>query len=210
MRTLGVVVLGGCLLVGTSCGDDGPPAAVNSSTTSSSDSSSTASGGSGSSSGADTTEGDLSVCGTSTATALAQCVDVEAIEQDVTFMAEIRTPGSPHWLAVQEFCVDRLTMLGYDVELHEYNSGVNVIGRLPGTETSDEIVLVGAHYDHIPNCLGADDNATGVAAPPPTHGRARSRSPVGTRRSSVSSVPRHGSSKGRSRGRRSSRTSTTT
>jgi len=163
MRTLGIVVLGGCLLVGMSCGDDGPPAAVNSSTTRSSDASSTAGEGSGSSSGADTTQGDVSVCGTSTATALAQCVDIEAIEQDVTFVAEIRTPGSPHWLAVQELCVDRLTMLGYDVDLHEYASGVNVIGRLPGTETSDEVVLVGAHYDHIPNCLGADDNATGVA-----------------------------------------------
>jgi Peptidase family M28 len=102
-------------------------------------------------------------CATDSAAALTRCVDADAIAQDVAFIAEIRTPGSPHWLAVQELCADRLTMLGFTVELHEYASGTNVIGRLPGTDAAGEVVLVGAHYDHIPGCLGADDNATGVA-----------------------------------------------
>lgn len=106
---------------------------------------------------------DREECATNSAAALAQCVDADAIARDVAFIAEIRTPGSSHWLAVQELCADRLAMLGFDVELHEYGSGTNVIGRLPGTDATDEIVLIGAHYDHIPGCLGADDNATGVA-----------------------------------------------
>lgn len=112
--------------------------------------------------GADST-GSTASCGTEDAASLALCVDGDALADDVGFLAEIRTPGSPHWLAVQELCADRLTMLGFDVELHEYETGINVIGRRAGTSAPDEVVLLGAHYDHIPNCLGADDNATGVA-----------------------------------------------
>ncbi|MEO6434414.1 MAG: M28 family peptidase [Tepidisphaeraceae bacterium] len=47
----------------------------------------------------------------------------------------------------------------------------NIDAELPGTSKRDEIVLVGAHYDsiHIPGggeggCVGANDNASGVAA----------------------------------------------
>lgn len=125
----------------------------------------------GDATGADATGADVTgadppgseACAAHSAAALTGCVDAEAIARDVTFIAEVRTPGSPHWLAVQELCADRLTMLGFEVELHEYGGGTNVIGRLPGTELANEVVLVGAHYDHIPGCLGADDNATGVA-----------------------------------------------
>jgi hypothetical protein len=101
-------------------------------------------------------------CATGSASALARCVDAAAIARDITFIAEVRAPDTPHWLAVQELCADRLTMLGFTVEMHAYSTGINVIGRLPGTQAPDEVVLVGAHYDHIPGCLGADDNATGV------------------------------------------------
>src|SRR5690606_8832502 len=42
--------------------------------------------------------------------------------------------------------------------------GINVVGLRPGTDLADEWVVVGGHYDHIPDCSGADDNGTGVAA----------------------------------------------
>lgn len=167
-------VLGAILLA--ACPDDPPPAAEGSGSTvtettaaastaaatSPDSTTASASASSESSDSADST-GTPGGCGTATATALAQCVDAEAIADDVGFIADIRTPGNPHWLAVQELCFDRLTMLGYDVELQQYATGVNVIGRLAGSETPDEVVLVGAHYDHITDCMGADDNATGVA-----------------------------------------------
>jgi len=71
-------------------------------------------------------------------------------------------PGTPHWQAVQDLCADRLSEYGYQVALQDYGSGVNVVGRRLGSEPGQ--VLVGAHYDHIDGCHGADDNATGVAA----------------------------------------------
>jgi len=42
-----------------------------------------------------------------------------------------------------------------------FDSGVNIESEIRG---SDEIVIVGAHYDSVIGSPGADDNATGVAA----------------------------------------------
>lgn len=96
--------------------------------------------------------------------ALADCVDPGAYEEDLAFVAEVRPPGSPHWQAVQELCAARLEEHGYEVELHDYGTGVNVLGRRAGTTTPEETVVVGAHYDGVEDCAGADDNASGVAA----------------------------------------------
>lgn len=40
----------------------------------------------------------------------------------------------------------------------------NVEAALPGASAADSIVVVGAHYDTVMGCPGANDNATGVAA----------------------------------------------
>ena len=40
----------------------------------------------------------------------------------------------------------------------------NVEATLRGTSQPDEIVVLGAHYDTVPECPGANDNGTGVAA----------------------------------------------
>jgi hypothetical protein len=108
--------------------------------------------------------GPVGACGGGTVAERVECVDAERFEDDVRFIADVRTPGSPHWEAVQELCIDRLTMLGFEVVELDYGSGIDVLGFVPGTDRAEEVVLVGAHYDHIPDCVGADDNATGVAA----------------------------------------------
>lgn len=89
-------------------------------------------------------------------------VDLDRYEADLATTAVVRDPGSPGWQAVQDLCADRFASLGYDVELHDFGDGVNVIGRREGS-MPDEVIL-SAHYDHIAGCPGADDNATGVAA----------------------------------------------
>ncbi len=40
----------------------------------------------------------------------------------------------------------------------------NLIVDLPGTDLAREVLIVGAHFDAVPNCPGADDNGTGAAA----------------------------------------------
>ncbi|MBL9099648.1 MAG: M28 family peptidase [Myxococcales bacterium] len=109
------------------------------------------------------TTGDADPC-TASPQALADCVDPQRWQDDIEFIADIRTPGSPHWQAVQDLCADRLTDAGFEVQLQDYGTGTNVVGRRLGAALPGEHVVISAHYDHIPDCLGADDNASGVAA----------------------------------------------
>jgi hypothetical protein len=102
-------------------------------------------------------------CGSESATNVALCVDKTRYVDDLTFIAQPRPPSSSHWQAVQDLCAARFAELGYNVELHSYATGVNVIGVKAGSDS--EQVLVTAHYDSTDaSCPGADDNATGVAA----------------------------------------------
>lgn len=112
---------------------------------------------------AEPTTGEPDPC-TASPQALADCIDPAAYGDDLQFIADIRTPGTPHWQAVQDLCADRLSELGYEVALQDYGTGVNVVGRRVGAASPEQIVLVAAHYDHISDCRGADDNASGVAA----------------------------------------------
>ncbi|MCA9546062.1 MAG: M20/M25/M40 family metallo-hydrolase [Myxococcales bacterium] len=91
------------------------------------------------------------------------CVDVAAYGAALDFVAQPRPPGSAHWQAVQDRCADAFEAAGFAVERHAYGSGVNVIGVKPGVTTPQERIVVSAHYDHLGECAGADDNGTGVA-----------------------------------------------
>lgn len=102
-------------------------------------------------------------CGATSAAALAQCVEADRYQTDLVEVAMERAPESAHWQVVQDLCADRLASLGFTVERHTYATGVNVVGVRMGTSDPDHRVLVAAHYDHIPGCDGADDNASGVA-----------------------------------------------
>ncbi len=57
--------------------------------------------------------------------------------------------------------------IGYPIKRQVYEvkgkSVRNLIAELPGTTKRDEIVVIGAHYDTVPDCPGANDNGTGVA-----------------------------------------------
>ena len=57
---------------------------------------------------------------------------------------------------------------GYDVHAQEYRVQGKPVKNLEATilggSKKDEIVVVGAHYDSVPNCPGANDNGTGVAS----------------------------------------------
>src|SRR5690606_4841460 len=103
-------------------------------------------------------------CPVDTPAELAACVDRDLYLADLQFVAQPRDPGSAHWQAVQDLCFDRFTAYGFEVDRHDYGTGINVVGRKLGTETPEQQIVVAAHYDHIPGCNGADDNATGTAA----------------------------------------------
>lgn len=74
-----------------------------------------------------------------------------------------RAPGTAGDKAARALVVERMTCLGLDPQEQAFASTANVIGTLKGT--SDEIVIVSAHLDHLgKGHLGANDDASGVAA----------------------------------------------
>lgn len=95
-------------------------------------------------------------------------VSRQNIEDHVLFLTQNpRTPGSAHLAASQEYCAAYLEEQGFTVEIQPFSSGSysgqNVIGTKIGTTHPDEVVMISAHIDHIANCSGADDNASGVS-----------------------------------------------
>lgn len=100
---------------------------------------------------------------TDPAAAAMAAVERQRYVDDLTFIAAPRPPGSTHWQEVQDLCATRLESLGYTVQKQDYGSGTNVVGVLAGKSLPSEKVLVSAHYDHIKDCPGADDNGSGVA-----------------------------------------------
>ena len=88
----------------------------------------------------------------------------ERYMRDVKFISQRpRISGSAQHKEVQIMCAQRFIELGFEVELHHYGTGINVIGIYPGKQNSTEKILVSAHYDTVPGCNGADDNASGIA-----------------------------------------------
>jgi hypothetical protein len=81
---------------------------------------------------------------------------------------------------VQDRLVEELEAIaqplpGADGFLHPFEQGTNILGFIEGTDTPEEVVVLGAHYDHLGHdcptdvpgddvCDGAGDNASGVAA----------------------------------------------
>jgi Zn-dependent M28 family amino/carboxypeptidase len=70
-------------------------------------------------------------------------------------------------MAVRAYLVDQLGALG-PVEEHPFREGIdagtNLILRLPGQRPELDPLLVAAHYDGPLHSIGADDNASGLAA----------------------------------------------
>ena len=67
---------------------------------------------------------------------------------------------------VQQYIREQFAQWG-TVESHAFQVGrrthYNWILNLPGQKNTKPPILIGAHYDAVPNSPGADDNATGIA-----------------------------------------------
>lgn len=71
-------------------------------------------------------------------------------------------------VAAAEYIRNTLAGSGYEVRRHVYEAMgkgcENLEAEVRGTTEPDDILLVGAHYDSVVGCPGANDNASGVAA----------------------------------------------
>lgn len=71
-------------------------------------------------------------------------------------------------VAAAIYLEQELARHGYAIQRHSLRvrgrDCWNIVVERPGTERGDEIIILGAHYDTIPGVVGANDNASGVAA----------------------------------------------
>jgi Zn-dependent M28 family amino/carboxypeptidase len=67
-----------------------------------------------------------------------------------------------------QYIENNFKKFGYEVKSQEYVVQMrkvrNLIAEIPGGIRANEIVVIGAHYDTVDDCPGADDNSSGVAA----------------------------------------------
>ncbi len=96
----------------------------------------------------------------------------EVLRQDIEALAE--RIGERHvgrytaLCAAADYIEQRFESSGYSVTRQGYDVAGrrcdNLIAQIDGTGRPDEVVILGAHYDSIPGCPAANDNASGVAA----------------------------------------------
>lgn len=93
-------------------------------------------------------------------------------ERLLSHLEQLARPRHARWdalglMAVRTYLLEQLGALG-TVEEHRFShgidTGVNLVLKLPGQRSELEPILVGAHYDGPLQSIGADDNASGVAA----------------------------------------------
>lgn len=89
----------------------------------------------------------------------------DRLREDVRAFSIVRPPGSVGWARSRARIVERLASLGWSAKEERFTAdGINVLAERPGSVAPEQVVVLSAHYDHVPFCLGADDNASGVAA----------------------------------------------
>jgi hypothetical protein len=100
-------------------------------------------------------------------------IDLAALErhlrQHVENLARTpRAPGSAEHRRAARYVADHFTRAGFVVEESPFNeagfSGTNLLTRPLPERSGSALVIVGAHYDSLPDTPGADDNASAVAA----------------------------------------------
>ncbi len=100
--------------------------------------------------------------------------DVEILASDI---GPRGTFAPDRYALAERFLESSLVKAGYEVRRHSFEAyGApphsseahsvtcsNLEVAIPGTTHPDRIVIVGAHYDSVPGCPAANDNASGVA-----------------------------------------------
>jgi Zn-dependent M28 family amino/carboxypeptidase len=79
-----------------------------------------------------------------------------------------RHVGRPDALeAAAKYIESQFASFGLKFAIQEYPAhGIlvrNIEVEIRGSDRSDEILILGAHYDSVPNCPAANDNASGIA-----------------------------------------------
>ncbi len=101
-----------------------------------------------------------------------QCTIRDAIRYDLELLAgeigERNIQQYTNLCAAADFIQLSFEQAGYEVKRQSYEVAgrtcYNIEVEISGNVKANEIVIVGAHYDTVFDCPGANDNASGVSA----------------------------------------------
>jgi Peptidase family M28 len=93
---------------------------------------------------------------------IAPRIDPDRLLTDVEALAFDRSATETRQQA-RDYIVRELKLAGWTPELLPFEGGINIVAERPGSEPDAGAIVVGAHYDTVPQSPGSDDNATGVA-----------------------------------------------
>lgn len=80
-------------------------------------------------------------CSTASPEGLAGCLETSRYHADLVTVAVPRPADSPGATGVRDLCASRLASLGYQVELHAYATGPNVLGwKMGATQDRKSVV----------------------------------------------------------------------
>ena len=83
-------------------------------------------------------------------------------------IGERSIPRAGSLKATTNYLRSNLLQAGYSVQEHTYSVAGQEVSKieadLPGSDSATGTIIVGAHYDSVAGTVGANDNATGVAA----------------------------------------------
>ena len=80
-----------------------------------------------------------------------------------------RVTGEQACFSAGEYIYNEFLKMGLDARIQEWQNGglegTNIEATIHGiNESSDDTFVICAHYDSVPDCVGADDDGSGVAA----------------------------------------------
>lgn len=102
-------------------------------------------------------------CGADQISDLVAQVSTSRIHDDIAALDFPRCT-SQELAQASNYITQALSGCGYLVLHQPVRYSQNVIARAEGTVHPDQVFVIGAHFDTVYNCPGADDNASGVAA----------------------------------------------
>ncbi|MHC4624079.1 MAG: M28 family peptidase, partial [Planctomycetota bacterium] len=93
---------------------------------------------------------------------------IRDVQKLATEIGERNVWTYPRLAAAADFIEAELTKAGYKPRRQNFKAVgrtcCNIEVEITGSTQPDEIIIIGAHYDTVPESPGANDNASGVAA----------------------------------------------
>ena len=90
-----------------------------------------------------------------------QRVDMDFFKEKLMIFASAERKSNAGLDKARAFLSDEYKKLGFEVSLHPFGSGTNIIAEKKGTTRPEKVLIISAHIDSVGN-MGANDDGSGT------------------------------------------------